>query len=89
MVQLSIDIPDKLKQEAEQSDLDLPNLVKQFISLKIFEKQLSESTALQRAVFESLISKSKLTEEDAKELADQVNIGMLKELEHKYPELIG
>ena len=80
MAELSIKIPDELKQQAEESNLDLANSIKQFIALKLFEKQFSESTALQRAVFESLASKSKLTEEDAKLLSDKINTGMSEEI---------
>jgi len=86
MAQICIDIPDELKQQAEESNLDLSNSIKQFIALKVFEKQLSESTELQRAVFEFLASKSKLTEEGAKELADQVKEGMWKEFKKAFPD---
>ena len=81
MADICIKVPDELKEQVEQSSLDWPSLLKQFITLKLFEKQLSESTALQRAVFESLISRSKLTEEDAKLLSDKINTGMSEEIE--------
>jgi len=37
--------------------------------------------------FKKLISKSKLTEEDAKALAEKVDKGMLKELRKRFPGL--
>lgn len=42
----------------------------------------------QRELFEALVSKSKLSSKDAKELADKVNEGMLKALKKKFPGLL-
>jgi len=44
---------------------------------------LKESKKLQRFIFESLSAKSKLTLEDAAELANKVKEGMLEELKEK------
>ncbi len=87
MAEIHIKISDKLKKQAEESNLDLSKLIEEMISLKIFEKQLSESTALQRAVFESLLSKSQLSEKDAEELANKIDKNMLESLKNKYPNL--
>lgn len=89
MVELhfDIDVPDELKEQAEESKQELSKLVKQLVAAKLFEKQLAKSTALQRAVFESLAAKSKLTEEGAKELASEIDEGMLKELKKEFPNL--
>ena len=86
-MELKVEIPDELKLGMEESNLDISRLVKEFIALKVFEKQLSESRALQRAIFESLIGKSRLSKQDAKELADKVNTGMFKELKERFPAL--
>jgi len=82
-MEIKVEIPEELREQAEESGLDLSTLVKQFIALKLFEKQFSESVVLQRAVFESLASKSELTEKGAKELADKINMGMSESLKHK------
>jgi len=84
MAEVCINIPDELKIEIEESELDWPTLIKEFVTLKLFERQFSKSVALQRAVFESLIAKSKLSEKDAKELADKINIGMAEEFKSKF-----
>ncbi len=86
MAEICIKIPDELREKMEESNLDLSLLVKEFITLKLFEIQLSKSVALQRAVFESLIAKSKLSEEDARELANNINIGMAEEFGSKFSE---
>ena len=78
MAEVCINIPDELKQQAEESNIDLSSLIKEIIALKLFEIQFSKSKKLQRAVFESLVSKSKLTERDAKEFGDKIKEGMWK-----------
>lgn len=89
MVELSIkvEMPAELKEEIEESGLDLSKLAKEIIIAKIFEIQLSKSKSLQRALFEALIIKSKLSEEEAIELADKINQGMLKDIKKELPEL--
>lgn len=50
-----------------------------------FTKQETTAEAFER--FKKLVSKSKLTESDAKVLADKVDKGMLKELRKQFPGL--
>lgn len=83
MADLCVQIPDQLNQELEESDLDVPGVVKEALVSKLFEKQLSQSKSLQKAMFEMLIAKSKLTKKGAKELAERVNLGMLEDLKEK------
>lgn len=80
MAEISVQIPNELKQELDESGVDVQEIVKEALTSRLFEKHLAQSKALQRAMFETLIAKSKLTEKDAQELADKVNTGMLKEL---------
>ena len=84
---IKVNVPEELKEELEESGLDLSNLVREVIVSKAFEIHLAKSKALQRAIFEALVNKSKLTEEDATELANKINLGMLKELKREFPEL--
>ncbi len=83
-INIKVEIPEEFKEEIEKSNINLPNLIRELITLKLFEEQLKKSKALQRALFESLIDKSKLTKEGAKELADIINKGMLKKLKAKF-----
>ncbi|MBI2508086.1 hypothetical protein HYV89_03980 [Candidatus Woesearchaeota archaeon] len=87
MAEFIIKIPDEVKEDLEESNIDWPKLVRKFLTAKLFEIQLSKSIALQRAVFESLTNKSKLSGVDAMELADKINTGMLNELKSEFPEL--
>lgn len=82
---IKIDVPEDLKEEIEELNLDLSNLVKEIVVSKVFEMHLSRSKALQRAIFESLVAKSRLTEENAIELSNEVNLGMIDELKKKFP----
>lgn len=87
MAEVCINLPEELKLEIEESNLDLSKLVKEIVALKLFEKRLSESATFQRVLFESIVSKSKLTQKQADELADKVSEGMFKRLKEKYSEL--
>ncbi len=85
MAQVCVSIPDELELELELAGFDISVVVKEALVSRLLEKQLSKSKALQRALLEALIAKSKLTEEDAHEIADKIKEGMLKELEDKLP----
>ena len=76
----------KIPEEFEDKIKELPgmgDMIVDFIRLKIFEHELKKSKELQRFILESLSAKSKLTPEDAIELGDKVNEGMLEELKEK------
>jgi len=78
----------KLDRELEREielfpDVNWQAMVEDFIRAKTFELELERSKEMQRGVFEALAAKSKLTEEDARELGDKVKEGMLKELKDK------
>ena len=82
MAEVVIKIPKELKAEMEGLP-GLEEMVAEFIRLKIFEHELKKSKELQRFILESLSAKSKLTLENAKELGDKVNEGLLEELKEK------
>ncbi len=79
MAELKIEIPDRLEKEMERLPENWSEIAVEAIKLRVFESHLSRSKELQRAVLESLASKSKLTEKDALELGRKVNEGMLKQ----------
>jgi hypothetical protein len=82
MAEVVIKIPEELKDKMEGLP-GMEEMVAEFIRLKIFEHELKKSKELQRFIFESLSAKSKLTVENAKELGDKVNEGLLEELKEK------
>ena len=84
---ISVRVPNELKAELEESWLDVGEVVREALVSKLIEQKFSKSKALRRVIFESLISKSKLTKKGAKELADKVNEGMWKEIQKTYPGL--
>jgi len=75
-------VPKELKEEIEKLP-GMEEMIVEFIRLKIFEHELKKSKELQRFILESLSAKSKLTLENALELGDKVNEGMLEELREK------
>ena len=79
MAEISIRLSDELEQAAEESGLDLPAIATEAIVSKLVQQQLSRSKVLQRAMFETLVSKSKLTKKDAQLLAEKINQGMLQD----------
>lgn len=83
MSELRIKIPDELEKTMKEFKLDWSEIALEAIRLKVFESHLSRSRKLRRAVFEALVSKSKLTKKDALELGSKVKEGMLKELKEK------
>ncbi len=80
---ITLSVPDELKKEMEDFSENWSDIALEAIKLKVFESHLSRSKEMQRAVLESLASKSKLTEKDALELGRKVNEGMLKQLKDK------
>ncbi|MEK6888426.1 MAG: hypothetical protein AABX14_05780 [Candidatus Aenigmatarchaeota archaeon] len=61
-----------------KDDVDWKGFLEKAVELKKFELELEKSKSLQRAVLETLGSKSRLTEEHAKELSKLVNKGLAK-----------
>ena len=77
MSSLTFAIPDEVKSEMKKlSWINWSELA---------NKELVEELKLQERLkeFKKIVSKSKLTEEGAKELADRVNEGMVKDLKKK------
>nr|QNO57046.1 hypothetical protein PNAJEHEL_00007 [Methanosarcinales archaeon ANME-1 ERB7]QNO57106.1 hypothetical protein KECNCEJL_00018 [Methanosarcinales archaeon ANME-1 ERB7] len=64
MAQFIIEIPEELKEEMEE----LPDLNWQLVVRRSLKRELEEVLELKR-----IISKSKLTEDDVKELSDKIN----------------
>ncbi|KAF5437179.1 hypothetical protein C5S35_05355 [Candidatus Methanophagaceae archaeon] len=64
MTQFIIEIPEELKEEMEE----LPDLNWQLVVRRSLKRELEEVLELKR-----IISKSKLTEADVKELSDKIN----------------
>ena len=76
----------KIPEEFEDKIKELPgmeDMIVDFIRLKIFEHELKKSKELQRFILESLSAKSKLSLEDAVELGNKVDEGLLEELKEK------
>nr|QNO55830.1 hypothetical protein LEBEIBBM_00045 [Methanosarcinales archaeon ANME-1 ERB7] len=64
MAQFIIEIPEEMKEEMEE----LPDLNWQLVVRRSLKRELEEVLELKR-----IISKSKLTEDDVKELSDKIN----------------
>ena len=64
MTQFIIEIPEEMKEEMEE----LPDLNWQLVVRRSLKRELEEVLELKR-----IISKSKLTEADVKELSDKIN----------------
>lgn len=64
MAQFIIEIPEELKEEMEE----LPDLNWQLVVRRSLKRELEEVLELKR-----IISKSKLTEDDVKELSEKIN----------------
>jgi len=82
MGELRVEIPEEFEEKIKEFP-EMEEMIVEFIRLKIFEHELKRSKKLQRFIFESLSAKSKLTMEDAAELANKVKEGMLEELKEK------
>ena len=72
MAEILVKIPGEFKRQAEESSLEISEIVVQFI------KHKSKSKDLKR--LKKIVSKSKLTEEDVKELSDKVDKSMHDDL---------
>ncbi len=83
MAEINVPIAEDLKVEIEESGLDIQKVVREAITFKLAEQHLAKSKALQRALFETIVSKSKLTPEGAKELALLIDQGMLHDMKEK------
>jgi len=78
MPTLTLAIPKELKSEMDS----LPELNWSEIARRAISKEVKEYK-----LFKSIVSKSKLTEKDALQLAREVNAGMYKKLKKLHPEL--
>ena len=85
MSEIKVLVSDEFVQEIEDFELDVPAIVKEALISKITEKQIAKSKALQRVMFESIVAKSKLTEEDARFLSDKIKEGMFQDLKQRVP----
>ena len=84
MAEVVVNIPENIKHRMEMfPGIKWSDVFKEVIVSKTFEEELRKSKKMQRAVFEGLASKSKLTEEDALELGKKINEGMVDELKEK------
>jgi len=79
-LQLSKEVENKIR---EFPEVDWSKVAEEAIISKSFELRLSRSKGLQKALLNSLASKSKLTEKDAIELANKIDEGISKELKEK------
>tara|TARA_Y100000034_G_C6852327_1_gene386794 strand:+ start:1195 stop:1431 length:237 start_codon:yes stop_codon:yes gene_type:complete len=75
-ISIKVNIPDESK---EEFNIALNKLIEKASNTK---SHLSD-----RERFESIVSKSKLTEEDARELSDNIKEGMWKEFKKEFPRL--
>jgi len=82
MAELTVRVSKELKERIEEFP-EIKKTIREFIKLKIMELELKRSRELQRFVFETLSSKSKLTKQGAAELASKINRGLAAELKEK------
>ena len=68
----------EVKVKVPEADVDWKSFLQKAVELKKFELELERSRSLQKAVLEMLASKSRLTEEQAKNLGKLVNKGLAK-----------
>lgn len=83
MSEIKVLVADEFVQEIEDLELDVPAILKEALISKITEKQIAKSKALQKVMFESIVARSKLTEEDARLLSDKIKEGMFQELQKR------
>ena len=79
MGELRVQVPEELEEKLKEFT-EWESMILEFIRLKVLEHELQKSKVLQRFMLESLAARSKLTPEDARELAEKVKAGMLDEL---------
>ncbi len=80
LLELSNELKTKMM---EFPEVDWSKVAEEAITAKAFELRLSKSKELQKAVLNSLALKSRLTENDAKVLADKIESGISVELNEK------
>jgi len=80
MAEIKLKVPEE---EIEGLSEDWKKIALEAIASRAFELRLEKSKKLQRAIFEMLASKSKLTRKDALELGSKLNEGLLKELKER------
>ncbi len=78
VTEISLDVPDKAKEEFDSEGIDLRTFVKEAIESKVFELELKKSSKMRRLFVESISSKSKLTEEEADKFAVELGRKMKK-----------
>ncbi len=64
-------------------DVNWSDVERRALEAKLFDLELERSRKLRRSLFEFLVSKSKLTEEDAKKLGDRIEESMLQNLKEE------
>jgi|GEM_PF-4849784 len=77
MVQITIDVPDELRQRAKMLNVELS-----FLVAKILGERIKEFDEIER--FKKIISKSKATDKDVEELSDKINTAMWEHHKKKY-----
>lgn len=77
MVQITIDVPDELKQRAKMLNIELTSLI-----AKMLREKLKDFEEIER--FKKIIAKSKATDKDVEELTDKVNTAMWEHHKKKY-----
>jgi len=81
---ISVEIPKELKRELMRfPDVNWSDVERRALEAKLFDLELERSRKLRRSLFEFLVSKSKLTEEDAKKLGDRIEESMLQNLKEE------
>lgn len=84
MPKLTIEVPEDVEEDIKKfPETDWSSLVADFVRMKSFELEVSRSRRLRQLLFKSLVSESKLTEEEALKLGEKVNKGMLKSLKEE------
>ncbi len=81
MAEIVVKIPDELERKIKVfPEVNWSELATDFFRSKVFELELRRSRELQRAMFETLASKSKLTREGALEIGKKINESMFRDL---------
>ncbi|ODS39440.1 MAG: hypothetical protein A7316_05495 [Candidatus Altiarchaeales archaeon WOR_SM1_86-2] len=83
MAELVVNIPEELAHEIKGMHVNWQDVALEAVKSRAFELKLEKSRKLRHLLFKVLISKSKLTEEDAMELGKDINESMLKDLKNK------
>ena len=75
MIELKVKIPEELESELKQ----LPDIELSIFLTNLLRKKLSRAIE-----FKQIVSKSKLTEEQAEELADEISMSLAKRYDKLY-----